>query len=192
MNLSKFSFRFLRDNKAIAAIEFALIAPILLALFLGGFELTRYVLIYQKISKTTSSMSDLISRSPELYEADIANSFNAVQHLMAPYYTAANVKVIISSVMDDGTGNYVNWQRCGGGTLSVQSSLGKQATYITLPTGFDLGTNEDTIIAEIFFQYQSVVGLKFTTNGIIRKVRFNKPRLGALTLIKDNKGATGC
>jgi len=185
-------FRFISDNKAIAAIEFALIAPVIFVLFLGGFELTRYVLIYQKISKTTSSMSDLISRSPELYEADIANSFNAVQHLLAPYYEAGDVKVIMTSVMDNGTGNYINWQRCGGGTLNVQSELGLQGQYATLPSGFDLKLNEDTIVAEVFLQYKSIIGLDFTASGIISKVRYNKPRLGALTNIKNNAGVTGC
>jgi hypothetical protein len=185
-------FRFIRDNKAVAAIEFALIAPIMFMLFLGGFELTRYVLIYQKISKTTASMSDLISRSPELYEADIANSFNAVQHLLEPYYEDTKVKVIISSVMDNGAGNLINWQRCGGGTLDVDSELGQEGDYFALPAGFDLNLNEDSIVAEVYFEYESIVGIDITGSGILRKVRYNKPRLGALTEIKDDAGVTGC
>jgi Flp pilus assembly protein TadG len=196
MNHSKFNYsyfkRFFLNNKALAAVEFALIVPVLLLLFLGGFELTRYVLIYQKISKTTGSMSDLISRSPELYEIDISNSFSAVEHLLAPYYVEAEVKVIISSIMDDGTGNRINWQRCGGGTLDVDSEVGQQGEYVALPAGFDLTLNEDTILAEVYFQYESVVGIDITSNGIIRKARYNKPRLGALTSIKNNAGVTGC
>lgn len=185
-------FRFFSDNKAIAAVEFALIVPILLILFLGGFEITRYVLVYQKLSKTTASISDLISRSPELYEADIANSFNAIEHLMEPYYDSAGTKVIVSSVMDDGSGNYVNWQRCGGGTLNVQSALGLQNSYVTLPAGFNLGLNEDTIIAEVFIQFTSVVGIDIVANGVISKTRYTHPRLGSLTEIKNNTGVTGC
>lgn len=188
MNLS----RFISDNKAVAAIEFALIVPILLALFLGGFEITRYVLIYQKVSKTTSSISDLISRSNELYENDISNSFNAIEHLLAPYYVEGEVKVIISSIMYDGSGNLLNWQRCGGGTMNVQSQVGQEGDYVSLPTDFYLELNEDTILAEVYFQYDSLIGLDFVSNGILIKSRYTHPRLGALTEIKDDGGNTGC
>ena len=192
MNLFRTIFKLIKNNQAVAAIEFALIVPILLILFVGGFEITRYVLLYQKISKTTSSLSDLAARAPELNEADIANSFNATEHLMAPYYDEAEVRVIFSSIMDNGTGNLINWQRCGGGTLDVQSDLGEQGDYATLPTGFDLDLNEDTILAEIYVEYNSVIGMNFIAESTIRKARYSHPRLGALTEITDDAGATGC
>lgn len=185
-------FRLFRCEKAVAAIEFALVVPILSILFLGGFELTRYVLIYQKLSKTAASMSDLISRSDKLSEADISNTFNAVQWLMAPYYEENKVRVIVSSIMDDGTGNLVNWQRCGGGTLVDASELGTQGSYVTLPNTFDLKLNEDTIVAEVHYDYTSIIGIDIIANDIVIKTRFTKPRLGALTEITDNAGATGC
>ena len=184
--------RFVKDNRGIAAVEFALLAPILLLLFLGGFEMTRYVLVNQKLSKTTASMSDLIARLKDLNEAEISNSFNAVEHLLEPYYDAGNVKVIITSVMNDGSDDVVNWQRCGGGSFATTSAIGEVGEVANLPSSFDLGTNEDTVIAEIFYDYEPVIAPDIVAPDILYKVRFNKPRFGSLIIISDDAGVTGC
>ena len=54
--------RFLRDRRGVAAIEFALILPILVLLCLGCFEVPRYVLIWQRIERAASGVSDLVAQ----------------------------------------------------------------------------------------------------------------------------------
>lgn len=185
-------FRLAKNNSGVAAVEFALTVPILLVLFVGGFELTRYVLLFQKVSKTSSTMSDLISRLPSATEAEIENSYNAVQHLMEPYYDEADVKVVISSISNDGEDDLISWQRCGGGSLVAQSRLGRQGDAVVLPEGFDLDENENTIVAEVFYSFSPVVAPNTVGAQEIYKIRFTKPRLGALVDISDNDGVSGC
>lgn len=185
-------FKFWQNCKAVAAIEFALIVPMLLFLFLGGFDLTRYVQLYQKLSKTSGAMSDLITRSDSLHEIDFSNSFAAVEHLLAPYYDASKVKVVISSVMNDGTGNRIMWQRCGGGALAAQSQLGQENELVALPAGFSLDLNEDTIVAEVYYKFDALFDVGLLSEHTIGKFRYAKPRLGALTTIVDDAGLTGC
>lgn len=184
--------KFLKNIRGVAAVEFALLAPILLLLFLGGFELSRYILLYQKVSKTASSMSDLISRSPNVTEAYISSTFNAVEHLFSPYYDQSQIKVIITSVMNDGTNDFVNWQRCGGGTLVATSGLGEVGDVASLPDGFELEGDEDTIIAEVFFDFVPIIAPDVVGPDVLYKIRFTKPRLGALITIDDDAGVTGC
>lgn len=185
-------FNFRKNQSGVMAVEFALLMPILLLLFLGGFEITRYVLINQKISKTAASMSDLISRLPSATEEEIENSFNAVQHLMAPYYKSGEVKVIISNVMRISGNNVMNWQRCGGGNFDVQSKFGEPNDNVALPNGFTLETSEDTIIAEIFYEFKPIIAPKTVAAKVLYKVRYTKPRLGALNKIIDDSGETNC
>lgn len=185
-------FRLLKNNSGVVTVEFVLVVPVLLLLFLGGFELTRFVLLYQKVSKTTSTMSDLISRLPSVTEAEIDNSYNAVQHLMEPYYNQANIKVVMTSIINDGDDNYINWQRCGGGDLVANSALGQEGGVVTLPAGFSLEEGEDTIVAEVFYSFTPVIAPDTIAAQEIYKIRYTKPRLGALISISDNDGVTGC
>ena len=175
---------FARNNRGNAVIELALALPVMLMLGFGGFEMTRYILIQQKISKTVSSMSDLVARSPSISNTEVTQMFNAVPHLMAPYYTPADAVVIISSVANYGSGPVITWQRSGGGTKATLSAIGTQGGAATLPAGFTLNTNENTIVAEIYYDYDPVVAPNILAASTLYKARFNMPRLGRLDTIK--------
>lgn len=181
--MNKLYRTFRKSKTGTAAIEMALLLPLLVLLSVSSFELIRYVLIQQKISKTVTSMSDLVARSPSLSENDMSVMFSAVEHLMEPYAFTTNGRVIISSVSNNGTNVRVRWQRFGGGTMTATSRVGTAGNTATLPTGFTLATNEDTIVAEIFYNFQPVVAPNTVAAQTIYKVKYNKPRFGALTAV---------
>ena len=54
---------FRRNDRGVAAIEFALILPILALLLLGCFEVPKLVLLYQKIARTSSGVRYDVSGS---------------------------------------------------------------------------------------------------------------------------------
>ena len=176
--------KFLRNNNAVAAVEMALAFPILLLLSLTGFEMTRYIIIQQKVSKTVASMSDLVARLPSVSESQITNIFTVTDDLMSPYTFTTNGRVIISSISNDGTTTKVDWQRFGGGTLSQVSKIGTQGNAPTLPVGFTLASGEETIVAEVYYSYSPLVIPTTLGQTLIYKVKYNKPRLGALTTVK--------
>jgi Flp pilus assembly protein TadG len=181
--MNKILVKFKSCRKAAAALEMALVMPLLILLSIGSFELIRYVLIQQKVSKTVTSMSDLVARSPSLSENDMTVMFTAVSHLMEPYAFGSNGRVIISSVSNNGTNVRVRWQRAGGGTLTAVSKIGTAGNTATLPAGFTLATNEDTIVSEVFYNFQPVVAPDVVGAQVMYKVKYNKPRFGALTTI---------
>jgi Flp pilus assembly protein TadG len=49
-----------RDQSGLAAVEFALIFPIMLLLFLGSFETTNLVLAYMKLEASAETAADLV------------------------------------------------------------------------------------------------------------------------------------
>lgn len=177
MNLFK---KFVNNIRASAAVELALSFPILIMLCFGGFEMTRYILIQQKISKTVSSMSDLVARSPSISATELTQMFNAVTHLMEPYNDSGDILVIISSVVNYGAGPVVTWQQSGGGTKSAVSQIGVVGGSAVLPDGFTLATNENTIIAEMYYDFNPIVAPDIVATTTVYKRRFNMPRLGSL------------
>ena len=68
----KFTRRsFTRDTSGIAAVEFGLIAPVLLIMLVGVVEITRAVSIDRRFGQVTALVADLISREEVLKREDL-------------------------------------------------------------------------------------------------------------------------
>jgi Flp pilus assembly protein TadG len=53
----------IRDRSGIGAVEFALIAPVLIVVFMGAIELPRAYVTARKLDRAARTMSDLVSRT---------------------------------------------------------------------------------------------------------------------------------
>jgi Flp pilus assembly pilin Flp len=126
-----------RDKKGVVAVEFALILPVVLVLYLGLVEFSQGYRISEKLNLLAHTLADLTAQ--QLYRCDgkgycngafignetgqagideaiIQNIFNSAIPIMAPI-GAANVKMTISEVNITGTPAaaptswqaYVNW-----------------------------------------------------------------------------------
>jgi Flp pilus assembly pilin Flp len=62
---------FVRDTRGVAAVEFGLIAPVLLVMLVGVVEVTRAVSIDRRFGQVTSMVADLISREEVLKKEDL-------------------------------------------------------------------------------------------------------------------------
>ena len=96
---SKF-LNFKKDSKGVAAVEFALIAPILLLLFVGTIEVSLMIAVDRKISRTSSAIADLIAQggfSSNNSEAEMRAIFGMTDRIMYPYSTRIPC-VVISQV----------------------------------------------------------------------------------------------
>lgn len=79
---------FRKDSEGVAAVEFALIAPILLLLFVGTIEISLMVAIDRKISRTSSAIADLVAQGGfdnANSEAEIRAIFGMTDRIMYPY-----------------------------------------------------------------------------------------------------------
>ena len=173
--------RFCRADGGLAYLEFALVLPVLMTLFLGGVEVSRYILINQKVDKTATTMSDLIAQATTMSTGELDQLMEAVQHLMEPYDFSQDGLIIVTSVRKpSGSSAQVRWQYSGGGTLSRTSLIGSQGGVATLPNSFTMVDGEDVIITEAFYEFSPVVNNAIVDEDDIYKVSISKPRLGAL------------
>lgn len=53
--------RFLRDRRAVSAIEFAIWAPIMILIFLGSIDITRYAMATGRLSDVAGTMGQMLS-----------------------------------------------------------------------------------------------------------------------------------
>lgn len=177
--------RFIRAQEAVAAVEFAIVLPVLTTLLLGAVEVTRFIIVTQKTEKAAMTISDLVAQTEEVTIPNLNVLVLAVSEVMQPFDFNSGGYVIITSVSRVGSaGATVNWQYTGGGTWTHASQIGSTGLPATLPSGFTLDPNEGIIVAEVYYNYRPMIlNSLMPNNNTLYKLGIYKPRLGELTTI---------
>jgi Flp pilus assembly protein TadG len=173
--------RFLRqDDSGIAAVEFALVLPVMILFSLGLAEVGRFALLNLKLQHAANTMADLASRDEQLSVAAVTSMFNATQHIVQPFDIGNQGKVILSGVgVDAGKPPMIFWQQQGAGKLGEKSRIGDVGKTATVPKDLILRAGETVIVAEAMFRYEPWL-LALVPETLLRRVAYYRPRLGAL------------
>lgn len=173
--------RLLRSTRANAAIEFALVLPILVVTVLGTVELGRYVQLYMKVQNVAGNIGDIMSRPEQVSASDLSSLFSASPVLMNPFEAGANLRIIVSGVVVPGPDAppEVAWQSAGGGSLSVGSAVGGVGSFANVPAGLVSFGGEALIVAETFYDYDPWM-LGIVPDQIVRETAYFSSRRGTL------------
>src|SRR5882757_3282336 len=90
------------DTRGVAAIEFAMIVPLMLVLFFGTVEFSSGVAVDRKVTLMARTLSDLTSQNISVTDAQLTNIRNASTGLMTPY-SATPLKSTITELYIDPT-----------------------------------------------------------------------------------------
>ena len=173
------SRRFGSDGRGVAAVEFALILPILVLLLIGCFEVPRFVTIYQRIARTSAGVADLVAQADEPMTKDnMTDIFSAGLIMMQPYDAKKDGVIIVSSVNNPaGNGVKVTWQeRCG--KLAATSVVGNAGSTPlgSFPVAINPGSDEEVIAAEVYFSYKPVFSNIIYKGSTLSLVSYTRPR----------------
>jgi hypothetical protein len=162
-----------RDISAVAFVEFAYSAPIMLAMGMLGTETANFVITHMQISQVAMQVADNVSRAREndilvvrkVNESDINDALIGAEKLGERVRLFERGRVIISSLQRNADGGqWIAWQRCRGAKVH-QSSYGREgdgATGTSFP-GMGRPGNRITaspgtavIFVEIAYDYESL------------------------------------
>ncbi|MET3843159.1 Flp pilus assembly protein TadG [Bradyrhizobium sp. OAE829] len=73
------------DTRGLAAVEFAMVVPLMLVLFFGTVEFSSGVAVDRKVTLMARTLSDLTSQNVSVTDAQLTNIFNASTGIMTPY-----------------------------------------------------------------------------------------------------------
>lgn len=179
-------------KSGMAVVEFALILPVLMTMFYGCIEVTRFILISQKVEKMAHSAADVTAQAKIVTGSSMNQLLAATGDIMEPFDTGTNSRIMISSLYRAaGAANAtVSWRHCGGGSMVATSHLGNVGTTPAMPGGFTFNERENVIAAEVFYQFSPLISSRFYGTTTIYRAAFYKPRLGLLTTTPT--GATPC
>lgn len=171
--------RFSRADGGLAAVEFALVLPVMVTMYFGLVALTAGVNTDRKLTLVSRTLSDLASRSSSVMtNTDLANILGAATSVFAPY-KPTGMKIAIASVYVKDTGKKdsagkaiveakICWSTAreilSNGTLgtgTVPSGWGKNAPINPVPEGFNK-PNSTYLMSRVEQQYSPVVGESLT------------------------------
>ena len=150
--------RFARDRRGVSAVEFAVLAPVMIGLYLGCVEISDGVSASRKVSLTAATLANLATQVTTISTSDMTNILNASSAIIAPY-SASNLKSTLSCLKVDSTGRVtVAWSATLNGTARATGSA------ITIPSALAVPSSQ-LLFSEVVYAYTPTVG--YTITGMI-------------------------
>jgi len=175
---------YLLDRRGVGGVEFAILAPILIATYFSCFELTIGFSFAKRAARATGTVGDLVAQQSTVNKAFLTTMTNAAKSIFAPYdvdglTTTAknplNLKITGIQIDDAGTAKALwSWQRTGsapytaGSSVTVPKELKIAGTFLIrteltasyplmlfLPTTFSPENRAISMNREIFYQQRT-------------------------------------
>ena len=173
--------RIVRDRRGVSAVEFALILPTMIVLYLGIAETGNAITVYRRMSSVASTAADLTAQTKTVSTADLNDIVSASSAILSPYPTTP-LKIVLSSVVADASNNgKVAWSYSNKGSGRAPNSAYPVPAGLTEPSS-------SVIVAEITYAFTPLVDLKsFYSPGSFNMKRtfYSRPRR-SLTVAKTN------
>jgi len=170
---------FARDARGVAAVEFALLLPILALLYFGVVELTLGLMTQQRAEHVASTVGDLVSQSSSITSAEVTDVFSVGDTVMYPYPTTS-LKMRVSSLTADAHGAVtVVWSQA-----QDMSALAKGSSVSGLPVNV-IAPGESIVMSESQYTYASVFGQIMPAPVVFNETAYLHPRLSAAVACGD-------
>jgi|SRR6266851_4213010 len=185
--IKKMSFRargLLNDCRGIAAVEFAVIVPVMLVMFFGVVEFSSGLAVNRKVTLAARTLSDLVSQSTNVLDTDLTNAGQAAKAIMTPYPPAPLKSQITELYVDPATKvARVQWSRAltidssGNVTFGVSTHMAKDV--VVIPTDLQAGGTY-VIWSEVSYVYVPAVGYVMAKTGVtLKDFTYTRPRQSA-------------
>jgi len=175
-----------------AVVEFALIMPVLLMLYLGSIEASSLFTVDRRVTLAASTVGDLVAQwNPdvgEIPQAVLDDYFGAAEAIMVPY-DATGIQQVVSFVTVDAAGaTTVLWSKASGGAAARQAGEAYPLDAATQMNQLARAGGQ-FIAAETTLGYKPVLGLAFSDPLSLNHVSYFLPRFGKCI---DAAGSDAC
>jgi Flp pilus assembly protein TadG len=153
--------RFKADRRGASAVEFALIAPLMLIFYCGLTELCQAMLAERRVGHVSAAVGDLVTQTDKVTTTDLGDIFLIGNTVMSPFPNTT-LKMRTTSVTANALSKpVVDWSRGYGGLTAIP----KGQILTDLPAGLTLDPQTSLVISEAQYKFTSPLGY-FLPNGI--------------------------
>ena len=169
-SLLAFLRRFRRDREGLAAVEFALIAPIMFTFLIGSVEVSNAMFANRKVTQTASTLADMASQGQTITSTEMEGLFDSASAVMFPL-DASVARMRVTSIVADLNGvTTVGWCRQRGGMAVLA-----KGSPITAPPGM-IAPGGSAIYAEIEYEFTSIFGMVIQSTITLTDGFYLRPR----------------
>jgi Flp pilus assembly protein TadG len=181
LHLLRSAHRLSKDCRGVAATEFVMIVPLMLAMFFGVVELSSGVAVDRKVTLVARTLSDLTSQSISVTDTDLSNFFAASVGIMTPYSASPTQSTLTELYIDPTTHKArVQWSKASTfdstGNVVLGTSTHSQGNIITIPPALNV---DDTYLiwSEVSYTYVPAVGYVMSKTGVpLNDLTYTRPR----------------
>jgi Flp pilus assembly protein TadG len=181
--------RILNEDSGLAAVEFALILPILVLLWIGGVEVTSALSVDRRLNNFASAVGDLVARSKTITYASIDDIFDLAPGAMYPYAdTGMSMRITAIDIDDDGVSK-VAWSRAQG---TAAPAFAKDLPMNAVVPATLRVPDSQLIMSEVYYTYRPAVGYVVTGEVDLEDKMFFVPRLVKRVKVCPTADPTSC
>jgi Flp pilus assembly protein TadG len=162
--------RFKRDRRGVAAVEFAMILPLMLLVLFGTVELTEALATNRRAENVATSIADIVARDVVITDEEITDLWTAANALMFPNFAAPMQMRVTSVEIDEDSEATVLWSeahgmsaRAGGSSISVPAGMATPSTSI--------------IMTETTYTYTPPIGVFLDVAFNLEHTEYRRPRV---------------
>lgn len=184
----------MKSRHGSAVLEFAVILPFFVFLLIGSVELSRFIIINQKLEATSTTLADLATQGSNISRTSLKQVANAANIMMNPY-SAGSTSVVFSSAATQRNPQRpcrrrnqpcITWQYEPMG--ADRSRIGSAGGAPSLPNRYVVQSGQNVIVAEMFYHFKPLFAITANlipalNNRTLYYPAVYKPRQGALTTL---------
>ena len=147
----RFLSRLARDRRGSSAVEFAIIAPLMIGLYIGCVEISDGVAADRKVTLTAGALANLASQVQTIDTAGMTNIMQAATAIIAPY-SAGNLTTTVTCIkINAAKAATVAWSSTVGGLAHSKGST------IVVPDDLKIASSS-LVLSEVSYLYKPVTG----------------------------------
>jgi Flp pilus assembly protein TadG len=167
-----------RDQRGVSAVEFALVAPMMIGLYLGCAEVADGVAADRKVSLISATLANLAAQVTTISSSDMTNILDASSAIISPY-SASRLKMTVTCLSIDSTGRATTkWSVTRNGTAN--------SGVLTIPSALAV-PNSQLLYTQASYDYTPTIGYTITGTLTLSDKMYMSPRITAPTY-----GTTAC
>lgn len=169
---------FKRDCRGVSAVEFALLLPFMVPLYLGTVDVSDSIGVDRKVTLTAGAIANLAAQTSSITATDMTDMLKAGTSVMAPYSTGP-LKITISCLKIDGDKiAKVKWSETKNGSKRGTN------TVVTIPADLAVA-NTQILFSEVSYTFSpmfihSVTGVLNLSDKMYMSPRMSAPTYGTV------------
>ena len=167
------------DRRGVSAVEFAMLAPILVAFYFGLSEFCQGFMAQKRMGHVSATVADLVAQQPSVTEDEVVDVFAIGALIMRPF-PATPLAQRVTSVSRDSRGAItVAWSRGSG--MSPRAT----GSSVTVPNGL-IANGESLVMTEVTYDYDSPVNYLMPAITRFSHTYYLRPRVSESVAITAN------